>query len=361
MKIVIFMPNLEIGGFERVACNWANELAERNFDIDILVAEKRGGFINEPDEEVRLVELGTPHIRQANFLAYIPSLVRYFRDESIDVLISGMNHANVVALLAHQLSGADSKIIISEHSPPQSLKSVKNGIITVLAKNLYERADGIISNSDFVADEVENYIGVSNQRISTIYNPIVNHKLLNMARVEPTHRWFAEEQEIILSAGRLSPPKDYETLLRAFETLLKRRDSKLIILGTGEQKQALESMTEELGIDHSVAFLNSVNNPFSYMAHFDLFVLSSEWEGFGNVLVEALACGCPVVSTDCPGGPSEILVDGEYGELVPVSDSDAMTLAMEKKLKEDIDEKKLKQRSLDFSVEKSVDKLIDEF
>jgi glycosyltransferase involved in cell wall biosynthesis len=164
---------------------------------------------------------------------------------------------------------------------------------------------------------------------------------------------------VILSVGRLSAEKDYPTLLRAFALLQNQVPARLILLGEGGQRAGLERLASELGIGATVSLPGFVRNPFAYMARARVFVLSSLFEGFGNVLVEALACGCQVVSTHCPGGPGEILDRGRYGRLVPVGDHAALARAILEAIAEPMDTEALRRRADDFSVERAARRHLD--
>ena len=162
--------------------------------------------------------------------------------------------------------------------------------------------------------------------------------------------WFADgAPPVLLGAGKFKPQKDLSTLIRAFAMIRASRPARLIILGEGPQRKTLQALCTELGVLEDVAFPGFVDNPFAYMARSKVFVLSSAWEGFGMVLAEAMACGCPVVSTDCPSGPAEILEDGRYGPLVPVSDPEKMSAAIASTLDDPLPVETLRQRAAVFS------------
>ncbi len=170
-------------------------------------------------------------------------------------------------------------------------------------------------------------------KVHVVYNPVVTPDLLNKAREDAGHAWLKRGQPpVILGAGRLTEQKDFETLLNAFAILRKKTEARLIILGEGEKRPDLETVIRRLGIEEDVDLHGYVENPYSFMRQSRVFVLSSKWEGSPSVVIAALACGCPVISTDCPGGVREILADGAYGDLVPVGDAAAMAEAMEKVL-----------------------------
>ena len=200
----------------------------------------------------------------------------------------------------------------------------------------YAAADAVVAVSDGVADDLAALAQLPRGRVRTIHNPVVGPDLARLAAETVEHPWFrAGGPPVVLSVGRLTVQKDHPTLLRAFARLRATRPARLVLLGgaarperTAEWLAGLRGLAASLGVAGDVDLPGFVANPYPYMARSALFVLSSAWEGFANVLVEAMACGCPVVSTDCPSGPAEILDRGRYGPLVPVGDAEGLAGAM---------------------------------
>jgi glycosyltransferase involved in cell wall biosynthesis len=217
------------------------------------------------------------------------------------------------------------------HNPLAALDHLhlKSRIEIGLAVKIYQHAPCVLTVSQALADELTHMYGVPDRRIQTIYNPVLTEALPRLANEPLTHPFFEPGQPpVILSAGRLTVSKDFPTLIRAFSLVRQHRPARLVILGEGEQRPTLESLIAGLGIGADIDLRGFENNPFNYMRQASVFCLSSMYEGFGNVLVKALACGCPVVSTDCPVGPAEILANGAYGDLTPVGDSTALADAL---------------------------------
>jgi glycosyltransferase involved in cell wall biosynthesis len=222
-----------------------------------------------------------------------------------------------------------------------------------LAKQFYRKADCIIAVSEGVADDLVSVAGLARSEIRVIYNPVVTPELVARAEEPLVHPWLVPgAAPVVLGAGRLSPQKDFATLLRAFAQVRAARPVRLIILGEGELRGQLEAQAAALGVSEDIQFPGFVDNPYAYMRRAGVFVLSSAWEGFGIVLVEAMACGAPVVSTDCPVGPAEILDGGRYGPLVPVGDGGALAQSILSMLDRPMDPERLRARAGDFALDK---------
>ncbi len=218
----------------------------------------------------------------------------------------------------------------------------------------YPWADEIVTVSNGVADDFASITGLRRERIQVIYNPVVTPEILEKAEEPLNHPWFTPgEPPVILSVGRLAKQKDYPTLIRAFALVHRECPARLMILGEGEERPKLEALIQELGLDDDVSLPGFVDNPYAYMSRAAVFVLSSAWEGFGNVLVEAMAVGTPVVATDCPSGPAEILGGGKWGKLVPVGDIEKIAKAIIETL-EDLNRPDVTKRAQDFGIEKLV-------
>ncbi len=208
-------------------------------------------------------------------------------------------------------------------------------------------------------EDLKKVLGFDSPKFRVIYNPIVDEELLRKAEEPVDHPFFGEGRPpVILAAGRLHVSKDFPTLLRAFSLVRREVPSRLLILGEGEKRRELEELAEELGIREDLDMPGFVKNPYKYMRRASVFVLSSQWEGLPTVLVEAMACGCPVVSTDCPSGPAEILQGGECGLLVPPRNAEELAAAILRVLKDKTLAQELREkgkiRAMDFTVERAV-------
>jgi glycosyltransferase involved in cell wall biosynthesis len=236
-----------------------------------------------------------------------------------------------------------------------AVPSIRNRLIIKLASLSFGLADAAICVSRGVADDLIKTTGMPPEKTYVVYNPVVSPGLEQAALQPISHPWFTPgNPPLILAVGRLAVAKDYPTLLRAFSLLTRKRPANLLVLGEGQERPHLEALVRQLHLTDIVQMPGFVQNPFAYIARARLLVLSSRWEGLPSVIVEALACGTPVVSTDCRSGPGEILAGGRFGRLVPVGDAEALAEAMLESLQTPPDRAMLRQRAQDFTVEKSV-------
>lgn len=326
--LAIYLPSLTGGGAERIMVTLANEVAQKGYAVDLVVALAEGPFLEDVSPKVRVVDLKSKRV-----LTSLPGLVRYLRRERPKSMLSAMNHANVIAVFARILAGRETRLLVSEHNTLSFPRTDKDpwqaGIVLSLIGRTYPWADGVIAVSEGVRDDLVRLYALSPDKVHAIHNPIVTKELPEKAREPVDHPWFQEDAPpVILGVGRLTEQKGFATLIRALRRVRQHTECRLVILGEGELRDELQALIDELGLREHVLLPGFVKNPFAWMAHADLFVLSSGWEGFGNVLVEAMACGTPVVSTDCLSGPSEILENGKWGHLVPVGDPEGMALAI---------------------------------
>lgn len=366
-KIALFIPLLEGGGAERVIVNLANEFSGRGHETDLVLVQKRGPYLRKVRSGVNIVDLG----KRSTPFALAP-LVRYLKETKPDVLLSTLNHANIIALIAKKLSFSRTQVIIRQ-SNHFSL-SCGDKKRAFLAKGLYKKADKVIANSQGVKKDLCEALRIPEKKIKVIYNPVFEESIVKKAKKSPHHPFFTNKNnKVIIAVGRLTGEKNFSTLIESFARMkedaeltesLCGTDSgelKLIILGEGEKRGALERLVEDRGLKDSVSLPGFVENPYAFMGSSEVSVLSSIWEGFGNVIVEALACGIPVVSTDCPSGPSEILENGKYGKLVPVGDAELMAEAIKSVLKSHTQKEILIERAKEFSIGKITDRYLEVF
>lgn len=341
------------GGAGRVAVNLANGLVENGHSVDLLVCENDGVFSELVSENVNVLEMAGIDLPGYRMLGYVNFIRKYLNDESPDCLIGLMSEINFVGWLSALISESEPEIILSHHNDLRntlkSLRTHKGAILRRLILTSYNKCDRVVAVSDGVKDSLVD-IGVSANNIKTIHNPVMNTNDIDKSWDPPSHDWFSENRTVIISIGRLQKQKNHELLIKSFSRLNNRMDCKLLIIGDGPLKSDLVKLSNSLGIQDDVEILDYVDRVYPYMAHASAFVLSSNYEGFGNVLVEALACGCPVISTDCPHGPSEILCDGEFGELVPPRNEEALFEGLLATLRTGQNQSHLKYRAKNFTV-----------
>lgn len=328
-KLAIFLPSLSGGGAERSMLNLAHGVAERGYPVDLVLAQAKGPYLSGVHKDVRIVDL-----KASRVLASLPALARYLRRERPEALISALNFANVVAVWARRLAGVPKKVLVNEQNTVSrsAYNSAKRRqrMVPYFMKHFYPWADYIIGNSQGVADDLSEVTGLPRQRINILYNPVITPEVREKVHASLNHPWFGPDQlPVILAVGRLTKQKDFPTLIRAFAQVLPTRPARLMILGEGVDRPILEALVKQLGLQDHVSLPGFVENPYAYMKRAALYVLSSRWEGLPTVLIEALYCGQPIVATDCPSGPREILAGGQHGVLVPVGDVEALGRAME--------------------------------
>jgi glycosyltransferase involved in cell wall biosynthesis len=353
-------------------------LRDLGVGVHLVMARRKGHFLDRIPDGVELVDLRAPlAITGWSWLAMrspaqagrllpalcsgdvprvlgaIPPLVRYLDDRRPDAIISALNYTNICSLIASELSRHQPTRVVTLHNNLSALLSPegrrRNRLLGPLIRHYLPRADHRVAVSRGVADGARSLLGASS--IQTIHNPIVEPALARAAAEPPEHPWLRRKTTpVVLAIGKLKPQKDFPTLLRAFAALRRRREARLVILGEGPDRASLWSLAGELGIAGDLDLPGFIANPMALLSNADVFALSSRYEGFGNVVAEALACGCPVVSTDCPWGPSEILENGRYGRLVPPEDPQALAEGLEATLDESPDPAALRDRAQAFSV-----------
>jgi glycosyltransferase involved in cell wall biosynthesis len=357
-RIAIFLPSLKGGGAERVMVTLANGFAQRGYVTDLVLATATGPYLTDVAENVRILDL---HARRVSH-ALMP-LMRYLKQERPVAMLSAMNHANVIAVLARSWSGVSTRLVVSERNTisieAQRARKIIERVVYALVPWAYKKASAIVAISQDAARDLEKFARLSANSVNAIYNPCDVAFIQQRATEAVSHPWFLcdKEQPIIIAIGRLTEQKDYSTLLHAFAQVRLRIHARLLILGEGEQRNHLEALAQSLGLGtDELSMPGFVKNPFAYLAHADLFVLSSRWEGLANVLIEAMACGTPVVSTDCPSGPREILEGGRWGSLVPVGDIDALAHAIKTVLSTPRSSlPNVRKRAEDFSPDRALD------
>lgn len=352
-RIAIYVPSLRGGGAERIMTILANSFAARGLAVDLVLAKANGPYLKDLSDAVRVVDLGSFRV-----LFSLPGLVRYLRRERPRAMLSALSHANVVAVWAKQLAQIPTRLVLSERNTlsisTSGAHTRRARLLPWLMRHTYPKADGVVAVSGGVADDLAATIGLPRQDVMTVYNPVMTEALVSQSYERVSHPWFEPgEPPVIIAVGRLTAQKDFSTLIGAFSRLRAQRPARLAILGEGALRGLLETQVAELGLTSDVILLGFMDNPFSWMRRSALFVLSSAWEGLPGTLIQAMACAVPVVSTDCPSGPAEILENGRWGRLVPVGDAGALAAAMAATLDE-TEHPDVAMRAADFGVDQAV-------
>ncbi len=358
--VAFVVSDLNSGGVQRMTSLLAEGLAAQGARVDLVLCNPQGALKEQIAPTVRMVPLERSNpiaarlaalradprgfaaylrplitIKYASStLGYLPSLARYLRQAKPDSMYTATTYMNIEAVLARRLAGVPTRLVIGDRSHFSSgkpRKAWRQRHLVAAMRRTYPQADVITAVSRGVAEDIARSVGIARDAITTLHNPTITPDFADKASRPVDHPWFADgAPPVLLSVGRTTAQKDFATLLRAFARIRAARPARLAIVGETNQKQSvrLHALASELGVQDDFALLGYQSNPLPYIARAAVFVLSSLYEGLPNVLIEALACGTPVVSTDCPSGPDEILDGGTYGILVPVADDAALAAAI---------------------------------
>ena len=354
-QVALFLGSLGGGGAERVMVDIGRSLARRGVAVDLVVIRAEGPYLEIVPPEVRLVELGSR--RAATSLV---KLLRYLRRERPKVLLATMETPILVALIAKITFARSVRVVVRQANTFSVIfahASFKDRLIMRMLRLLMPWADAVVANSHGAAEDLKRSVPKVAARVQVVPNPVVTPELAEQAGMPVEHPWLGDTGvPVVLSVGRLVQLKDHATLLRAFARVVRSQPARLVILGEGPERGNLLRLAEKLGVAELIDLPGFKVNPFAYMSKARLMVHSSRYEGFPNVLVQAMACGTPVVSTDCEHGPREILEDGKWGRLVPVGDSEAMAEAIMETLRDPISPELLVSRAGAFSADAAIDR-----
>lgn len=364
MKLFILIPSLEKGGIERSMSRLSKGLLDRGWDVSVISEKPSKESISYFDERVKLLSLGSSFINQnsniifsifKNILYYF-KVKKYIKKYSPDVLLAVKNIP--VSIFLKIVLKNKFKLIIREAVNPKYSSITQRSLLSRifvnnLKKLLYPNADNIIAISEGVKQSLVKNFNLDSSKIQTIYNPSADEKILSLAK-EDIDRDLISNRPLIVSIGRLTKQKNHITLLKAFNKIHSNIDCNLYIIGEGSERRNLEKFIKNNNIDDKVKLLGYQNNPWKFLSKSNLFVLPSIWEGFGNVIVESMLIGIPVISSDCPSGPREILNNGKSGKLFQVGDYNHLANIIKETISSD--NSKLinyaKLRSKDFTIEK---------
>lgn len=396
VRIAFLLDSLSGGGAEKVILNLAGGFADAGYLADLLICKMKGALLNQIPSNVNVVQLkaamplrGVVSAFSADpaslkpvlgisatlrkvpgTFKFLPAIIRYLKSNQPAALLSALPKANINAVLAGQYCEGKTRIVVGVHANysahdrlGKKKSEIMDSYMLTLIRRHYRRADAVVAVSRGAEKDICEYLGLSRERVTSVYNPVATRSLQVLCKEVSDHPWFEPGSvPVILGIGRFDAQKDFPLLLDAFARVREQRAVRLVLLGgdvtSGEQQslqKELAVQAEHLGVMDDFDMPGFVDNPLSYLNRAAVFVLSSRYEGFGNVLVEALLCGCPVVSTDCPSGPAEILENGKYGELVQVGDVCALADAICRTLDTPLDRGLLRARGGEFSIENAVD------
>lgn len=351
LSVAIYLHDLAGGGVERQSLIIAEELRRHGADVTLVLHSLRGQLVEFLPPGLRVVDL-----KASRTLNDIPRLARFLRDARPDILLTNVDLNNVAALLAKAISFSTSKVVICQHNPIPAIVMPRENWMYRYVGLAYRALAPMIAQavavSQGVASELHTIARLPPERIMTINNPVMGPDFAARANADVEHPWFDQPgRPVFVTGGRLVPQKDHAMLLRALALHRRHSDSRLILLGSGPLEAELKALAQTLGLTDAVDFLGFQPNALPYFRRADAFVLSSRCEGFGNVIVEALGCGTPVISTRCEHGPAEILDDGRYGVLVPPGDPADLAAGLDQvwSLRERFPAEALRERANAFS------------
>jgi glycosyltransferase involved in cell wall biosynthesis len=325
-RIAVFVPTLEGGGAERVMLALANFFGRSGWTVDLVLQRSSGPYMKEVAEGVRVVDLKANRLRSS-----LRPLIRYLRSTRPNALLSTPSDANIVAVAASVIARVPVRVVVREAITASVDDATYRGprarMMRMMRRWAYQHASHIVAPSAGVADDLVKNSGIARSRVSVIANALDTDRIESLALTPDNQVALPRDARVILGVGRLSAQKDFATLIRAFARI-SASNTTVLLLGEGDQRQALMQLASELGVRDKVVMPGFVENPFAYMKRAAVFVLSSRYEGLPNAMLQALLIGTPVVATDCASGPREILEGGRWGRLVPVGDVDAMAAAI---------------------------------
>jgi glycosyltransferase involved in cell wall biosynthesis len=361
--VALLIPSLRGGGAEGVTSSLAQALGRRGVRVHLVVLQSEGAWRSRLSETTALVDLRAPRA-----LAALLPLVRYLRRSRPSVLVSGPSHLSVLSILAIRLAAAGTRMIALEHNDLSGRKAMglraSERILVWAMRLTYRGADRVLAVSQGAAESLVLELGLPRHRVGVLYDGIDVKQVSALAEHPVDHPWLqGGDVPVVLSVGRLVPQKGSMDLIEAFALLVKETDARLIIMGEGPLGPDIRALVHSRQLDDRVHLVGFQPNPYAYMARASAFILASRFEGFGIVLAEALACGAPIVSTDCRSGPAEILENGRCGLLVPVGDPQGMAHAALRVLRDRALASQLRRdgprRAAAFDIERMADRLVE--
>lgn len=358
--LAIFAATSGHSGVDRIVANLLPEFSRLGLRVDLLHVYGHGPTIDPLPDNVRRIELGSHHVGTSLW-----PLLRYLRRHLPRVLLSDKDRANRTALRAVRLAGGSTRCFVrlgTTVSVNLAARGPVQGWIERRSIRRYRDAAGVIVPSHGAAEDLARTSGLALDAIHVLPNPVTSSRLDELARAPCPHPWLEDPDiPVILGVGSLTPRKDYETLIRAFAEIRRERVCRLVILGDGKARSRLEALAGELGVERDVLLPGFSDNPYAWISRASVFGHSSRWEGLGIVLVEALALGIPIVATDCPSGPAEVLDHGRHGRLVPVGDPSALARALRVTLDSPPDHGRLREAAQRFRIDTAARAYLEAF
>ena len=360
-RIGFFLATSGHSGVDRAMKNLIPSIAKRGYQVELIKIKNHGPNLNVVEPNIKINNLATQHVYSSFF-----HLIKYLSKNPPEILLTDKDRVNRTAIIAKLITRAKTKLFV-RCGTTVSINLASRGIIDrLIQKNsmrtLYRFANKVLVPAKSVAEDMANYTGLDLEHIKSVPSPVVSDDIFKKEFPIPNHPWYLKKSHpIILGVGELCKRKDFETLIKSFKIFMQHIECKLVILGKGKQKDYLQRLINKLVLKNHVDLPGFVNDPYSYMAHANVFVSSSLWEGSSFVLVEALAVGTPVVSTNCPGGHEEVLEKGRFGRLVPVKDPEKMAEAILETLKNPPDPEFIKQAARPYTISASTDAYLKVF
>lgn len=353
MKIGLFFGSFEGGGAERMMVNLAKGLAEKSIDVTVYVVNSTGPYLKEVPENIPIKSFDAKY----GVKSIVPKIRKVLKNDGLTAFISTQMHINSAVGIASIGLKIKPKIIFREANTPS--KIINSRIEGQIYKWCYSFADHFVAVSMGVKQDMVKYFSLAEAIVSVVYNPAIDKSIYDKMNEEVDHPWFLDSATpVIIGVGRFAPQKAFEDLVDAFIFVRKQRKARLVILGKKNEGsdyfKMIQKKINDSGFKDDIALLGFVDNPFKYLKRADIFVLSSKFEGLPGVLIQAMACGCQIVSTNCPSGPSEILANGMYGELIDVKQPNKLAKGILNKLNNPINVNLIQKRANHYNVESAV-------
>ena len=358
MKICVFMHRFDDGGAEKTTICLLNELAERGHEITLAIRYNYGPLKKLLSEDIKIIDMKLQENgKLKKNILNVKFLMKLIKSGEFDILVPILSDMSQVTSLAKRLSNSKIPVVSVVHTTISIEKISFPKIRKLLGRFFDKKYNKVVTVSESVRQDYISYSSPDEDKVVTVYNPIVNDKMIELSKERPDHPWLAENRDFVtlLLVGRLNHAKNHPLMFETLKLLRENGDFRLILLGEGEEKEKLQQLVSKMGLSEFVDFHGYVKNPYGYMGFCDCVMLSSHYEGLPTVLVEALVAGARIVSVNCKAGPDEILVGGKYGILTEPGDSKGLADGVIEAMKQNQDREFLLSRAMDFTVEQAVD------